>query len=589
VSAALKAGWGKALGLLAGLNLLFFALRRLGILTVWFQQRRSAAGVLVARMDPATQVCLVWAVVGAACLLGLPLALRAAGYLPARKRAADHAVDAALAVAAGFALWQVACLVSVLARRWAYPYELEWGEGLHLDVIRRILDHKTYYTAPSLEWIPLMYTPLYVYLGAWWAKWWGLSFASIRLLSIGATAGTVLVLAALVWRETRDRWASFFSAALFLATFKIAGAWFDIVRNDMVFVFFTLAGFYLVRGARGRLGVVAGAAVYALGFWTKQTALLPILASGLALLWVDRKLFWPYLLACVLFLAVPAALAQAATSGWFGYYTFGQLRSDLVKEAVTGFWTADLVKPLFLACAIGLAGAGFLARRDRAAAVHVFLFCLAMVAGAYGSRIRSGGYDNVLIPAYVSVAIFFGLGVAALAASSARIGWRGPLTGTLLGLAMIWQFARLYYPPSAQIPTAGDRAYWDSFVAKLRTLPGEVYVPYTGFVPTLAGKETYASILSVRVVIKRAASNLQAERAMEAEFFKTLGGRRFPSIILDAPRMMFCFEDALDANYGSEPWQGGEGGYPVTGWRIRPEKIYRPKQDSSPSKVLSHA
>src|SRR5881397_1430030 len=56
--------------------------------------------------------------------------------------------------------------VVVAALRMGYPYELEWMEGGAVDHVRRLLDGKPIYVAPSLDFIPYIYPPFYFLLSA---------------------------------------------------------------------------------------------------------------------------------------------------------------------------------------------------------------------------------------------------------------------------------------------------------------------------------------------------------------------------------------------------------------------------------------
>ena len=65
------------------------------------------------------------------------------------------------AIALALAAWFVALLVYVFARRFVYPYDLEWMEGGMLAHALRLADGQPLYAPPSVDFIPYLYTPGY--------------------------------------------------------------------------------------------------------------------------------------------------------------------------------------------------------------------------------------------------------------------------------------------------------------------------------------------------------------------------------------------------------------------------------------------
>ena len=67
---------------------------------------------------------------------------------------------AAAAAVAAFALLAV--------RRATYPYPIEWLEGGAVEHVRRILQGRALYPAPSVDFVAYPYPPLYFRLSAGW-------------------------------------------------------------------------------------------------------------------------------------------------------------------------------------------------------------------------------------------------------------------------------------------------------------------------------------------------------------------------------------------------------------------------------------
>src|SRR5262245_11397892 len=72
----------------------------------------------------------------------------------------------------------------VTFKRARFPYDLEWMEGGALVHVARILEGSPLYVPPSLEFTPYIYTPLYWYVSAGFAKVMGLSLFTLRLVSL---------------------------------------------------------------------------------------------------------------------------------------------------------------------------------------------------------------------------------------------------------------------------------------------------------------------------------------------------------------------------------------------------------------------
>ena len=73
-------------------------------------------------------------------------------------RLAPHLVWVVPALAAGL---QVGLMLYTVARRFFYPFDLEWMEGGVLTHALRYQQGHDIYAAPSADFIPYLYTPLY--------------------------------------------------------------------------------------------------------------------------------------------------------------------------------------------------------------------------------------------------------------------------------------------------------------------------------------------------------------------------------------------------------------------------------------------
>jgi hypothetical protein len=51
--------------------------------------------------------------------------------------------------------------VALAIRGLPYPYELEWMEGGMVDHVIRVLEGGSLYVAPTVDFVPFLYTPFY--------------------------------------------------------------------------------------------------------------------------------------------------------------------------------------------------------------------------------------------------------------------------------------------------------------------------------------------------------------------------------------------------------------------------------------------
>ncbi len=169
-------------------------------------------------------------------------------------------------------LFSAAYLYAAFGRA-LYPFELEWAEGGMMDHCLRLIEGKQIYSSPSLEFVPFIYTPFYYFVGAAFVKLFGISLFALRLISIISSIGCALLIYKFVKKETSNKTYSIISIGLFFASFNASGAWFDIARNDSLFLFLILLSLYLLRFSKSWRAAAASGAIMALAYFTKQTAL----------------------------------------------------------------------------------------------------------------------------------------------------------------------------------------------------------------------------------------------------------------------------------------------------------------------------
>ncbi|MEW6516894.1 MAG: phospholipid carrier-dependent glycosyltransferase [candidate division FCPU426 bacterium] len=506
--------------------------------------------------------------------------------IPGNAQRSIRILQAALmAVAACY----IGLYIWVALQRLGYPFELEWIEGAMVDTVQRILDGKPLFVQPSLDYGYFMYTPLYFWISAAVAKWIGIGFLPLRLVSFASSLGCLALIYALVFHENRSHWAGMVAAGLFAATFKISGAWFDIARLDSLFLLFTLAALYSLR--RSRLAwtwqLLTGVMLF-LALLAKQAALIifaPVLLAGL---WFEPRKTAPAVLIAAVMSAAAYGWGNWVSHGWVHYYLFELPRHHpLLPNIFLDYWTLDLLKPMPIALGLSLWAAVLFLRNQQPGNYFYGLAGLGMVGASYLFRLHFGGYNNVLFPVYAWLAMGFGLALPEIlrrlqSPASEPRPWTVGTAVLVLGLCLL-QFGMLFYDPSKQIPTPADRQAGLAFIEKMKSFPGDVYVPFTGYLPTLAGKKTFLHQGTLADILIKGRADRTSKQLSE-EIRQAIREQKFAALITingdladNRSRFLELFGEDMRGYYRlEEQLAWGDCFMPVTGAPRRPENVWVP-------------
>lgn len=479
-----------------------------------------------------------------------------------------------LSVAAFF----LASYLLVALLRIGYPFELEWMEGASVDQVLRILSGGKLYVAPSLEFIPFIYTPLYFYASAVVSKIVGSGFLPLRLLSLASSGGCFFIIFLIVKRETKSAFAALLAPSLFAATFVISGAWFDIGRADSLFLLLLLAGLYLVRFRQSPISYILAGVSVSLAFLTKQMALIVFVPMAAYLFLVDRRRCAYFIGPVLLIVAASTVLLDWIHGGWYTYYVFKlPAQHALLKSMWLYFWSVDIMSKLSIAFVMSIFCVFSQAvHSKRGDCLFYFLIFIGMLAASWLSRAHPGGYLNVLFPAYAALSILFGLAVhAAVEFIQALSSDRRKMLEPYLYLVCLVQFALLLYNPFAQIPNERDREAGRAFIKTMAELPGDILMPYHGYLPSLAGKKCCAHKQAISDILKAHDGPIKAK--LMDEISRALRERRFDCVILNAP----WFPELTERHYVKRRlvFDKKDVFWPATGFQTRPELIFVAKTD----------
>jgi 4-amino-4-deoxy-L-arabinose transferase-like glycosyltransferase len=492
------------------------------------------------------------------------------------RRKALSTVARRLALAAALVYLAAYCFIAL--QRIDYPFEIEWMEGGSAGHVARVLAGEGLYAPPTLAFTPFIHTPLYFQVSAWFTQLLGEGFLPLRLVSFLSSLFCFALVGCFVARECGDRRAGLLAAGLLAASFEISGAWFDIARVDSLFLLFTLGSLYLLRFGKTHPAAVVAGVLGGCAFFTKQTALV-VLAPFLICAVVARVRMWvAFSAALAVIVVVGCLLLDARSDGWFAYYVFDLPAQHRIRwRELDGFWRLDVLArlPVAAAAAVAFFGVSRFGANDPR---RLYYPCLAIgtLGASLLSRLHSGGYDNVLLPAYVGLAILFGLGVnESLRSAVAR---RRPVAALVIYVLCLIQFAMLAYDPRKQIPSERDRSAGERLVETIRSFEGEVLVVSHGYLAGLAGKRRSAQWMAIADILRAGEGPVKDD--IENEITGAIRERRFAAIIIDGD----WYEEDLEAHYElrGSAFDDDSVFWTRTGLRTRPERIYVPKRADTP-------
>lgn len=475
-------------------------------------------------------------------------------------------------------LWWVLLLLAAVAtiaflfavsQRLFYPHELEWMEGALADHASRVADGLPLYCEPQAEHVPFLYAPLLFWLGGLGMKFGLDGILALRLIAVMFSIGSALLIGHWVRKETDKSVPGLVAAGLFFAGYGWLAWWYDLARNDSLFVFLCIATTYQLRHGGNRKWLWAGL-LAALALLAKQSTLmwLPIVGVG-ALLW-DWRIAIRFGLVATAAMGASIGLLHLSTDGWSTLYLFQMPQHHgWVGDRKLGFWTEDVV-PMMPLLVLGLAGFITGIRGSKGTWCYLSAFGCGGVACSWMSRMHVGGFDNVMMYGFASACV---LGPIAACHASKTMRIAGPI-------ALIVQFAWLGYaawqrsPSVTLFPPAAHQKAHDELRAVVEAQDGPVWIPAHGYIAYRAGKGTGAhgqAIFDVMQMLPKLSDGMfdlaaladpaklahlpergrEALAALIANPVKALLEKRFAAIVIDQ----------VGANDFAGLFAAGMGGY----------------------------
>ena len=484
---------------------------------------------------------------------------------------------------AALALTAAALVTAVL--RVSYPFDIDFVEDGMLMQAWRVANGLPVYVAPSAAFAPHVYMPLYTWLGGLLLAVTGPSFAPLRLLSLAATIVTASLVALIGWRESKSRLIALAGGALYLAGYRIVGGWYDLARVDALFMALTLAGLAaVIYWRRSAAGQLAAALLLALAYLTKQNGLyFGVIAAGYLLATEGRRGL-VFTGAFAFLVAVPTALLNAASQGWFMTYVFGiAFASPTEWQRALYSLGAEIFGDMGVLAALFVALAAILLVRYRQFALREqpwLLFIAAAILASVLGRASVGGARNQLMQAYALLCLTPALLWRELSRRPANRWARSALEAAVVAqlcLTLVAPIGRLIEPAPTQryMPTAAMREAGDRFIADLSATPGEVLVMMHPYYALKAGKQPAAQIQALWH------ARWRGREPLPADLVARIQNREYTAIISDESPY-FETEPTLvaliEANYVRQR-SLAPGDVPATlnGLIVRPQVVYVPK------------
>jgi 4-amino-4-deoxy-L-arabinose transferase-like glycosyltransferase len=429
--------------------------------------------------------------------------------------------------------------------RVTFAYPMGTSESESAQAVRQIAEGKPLYGPPTLGFVSPIYAPLYFYVAALL----GGGLTSLRLVSLLASIGSALLIGWLVWREARQLLPAIGAAALFIASTQLGSTALDLARTDALCVFWLIAALACARSADTSghalwLSAASGA-LTALAILTKQTAALVALALVADALFGGSRMRAVAYSALLLVALGLALLALSSASGDWPWVYLAELprRHAIDASFITSFWTTDLLPAFLLPLVLGVIYLVNLARRgDRDGLRFWALTPLAMIGLAWVSRVNVAASQNVLLPAFAALALWFGLGIAEL---QALVPFRA--VGPLLIAA---QLLVLQYNPRLTSPLRSDVWAGERLVQTISGLPGTVYGPLYAEYVYQAGKGDDAMAVNLMELMGPFGGGMSPQgAAWMADYNRALRERRFDWLLLDEFYAGFLRQAAEDNGY----------------------------------------
>jgi hypothetical protein len=377
----------------------------------------------------------------------------------------------------GWAAANVGFLLYLFWRHAGFPLHLDIMEGAIWQHFLRAAAGEPVYPAPSAEFVPFAYNPLFYYVAVPFSWVLGQDLSTLRIVAMLGTLAAAGCMFYAVRRETGSLWWAFLVIGLLAAAYRVMDDYVDTAHGDSWLIACTFAGSCCIALNRGLRWNLTGVCLLVVAFWFKQHGALFAIGGVLYLTSREgpRKSI-PYWFAAGLLGPGIYAIGPWLFGSHFHFFTW-TVPSNWSEPSLDALRRYARFLVLFYPV-IGLAAlwrcADAARRSFRDPGIWQVQFLFAVLSGLMGS-LDPGSSDNVYIPVGAWAILVGTMGLASLATRFRLVKhWH------LHHAALIITFACFLYDPRPVIPShKADAAYAD-FVAELGSIQGHVYAPSLG-------------------------------------------------------------------------------------------------------------
>jgi hypothetical protein len=165
--------------------------------------------------------------------------------------------------------------------------------------------------------------------------------------------------------------------------------------------------------------------------------------------------------------------------------------------------------------------------------VIIICYLLATISAAIGFG-NFGGYKNVVMSLAATIAILFPISANIISEGFSKfMGENIRGEGQLASAIMLLAFLSLVYNPLGQkmlFASSKQRRGGDEFIAKLKEIPGDVWIPFHGYIGRLAGKQSHVHFMAMNdALVPHDTTSVRFQHEIDS----SLAAFRFSAVILD--------------------------------------------------------
>jgi hypothetical protein len=341
----------------------------------------------------------------------------------------------------------------------------------------------------------------------------------------------------LIWRlvkhETGSKFYALIGVGFYASYYSYVRCYFDMIRVDTLFLFLLFAGIYILRTGKKSYSIYLSAFVFFLALFTKQQALPVIGMMGLFLLVHNFRKFIKFTLTFCLLSIFTFLYFQYVSDGWFLFYIY----KFPVSHGFRSHLLTKMFKDLFSYAPVLVIIGPYLffkifSRKNflRSHGLFYLFFFISTFGISWASRAHSGGTENVLMPILLCLSVLGAFSFWYFEKDMRVVNKKKGILFTFFLIAV--HFMILIYNPLTRIPSKEQYKWNKKFVDFIANFEGDVWVTQFGYIPSLAGKKTFAHLTAVGFGYSKGGVSIEAKRIISRKFKKAIRNKKFNAIIL---------------------------------------------------------